>query len=51
MAQITETPLFVMESEIKIFSHRHPEYNYYNPVYYSDETLAGYLAYKDEPQN
>lgn len=50
MAQIIETPLFVMESEIKIFSQRHPKYNYYR-VYYKDGTLAGYLAYKDEPQN
>lgn len=51
MAQITETPLFIMESEMKIFSQRHPEYNYYKRVYYDDSTLAGYLVYKDEPQN
>ena len=51
MAQITETPLFIMESEMKVFSQQHPDYEYYKPVYYSDNTLAGYLAYKDEPQN
>lgn len=51
MAQIAETPLFLMESEIKVFLQQHPDYKYYEPIYYSDETLAGYLAYKDLPQN
>lgn len=51
MVQIAKTPLFLMESEIKVFSQQHPDYKYYKPVYYSNETLAGYLAYKDEPQN
>ena len=51
MAQITETPLFIMESEMTVFSQRHHEYNYYERVYYKDKTLAGYLVYKDEPQN
>lgn len=51
MKQIKETPLFIMESEKKAFSQRHPEYNYYKSVYYKDNTLAGYLAYKDEHQN
>lgn len=51
MAQLTETPLFIMESEMTIFSQRHPEYNYYKRIYYKDNILAGYLAYKDEPQN
>ena len=40
-----------MESEMTIFSQRNPKYNYYKRVYYKDKTLAGYLAYKDEPQN
>ena len=51
MAQIKEIPLFVMESEMKVFSQRHPECEYYKPVYYNDNTLAGYLAYKNEPKN
>lgn len=51
MAQITETPLFIMDGEMSIFSQRHPEYNYYKRVYYEDNILAGYLVYKDEPQN
>lgn len=51
MTQIKETPLFVMESEITIFSQNNPEYNYYKRVYYNDNTLAGYLAYKEEPKD
>uniref|UniRef100_A0AAU8MHG9 Uncharacterized protein n=1 Tax=Geladintestivirus 6 TaxID=3233138 RepID=A0AAU8MHG9_9CAUD len=51
MAQITETPLFIMESEITTFSQCHPEYNYYTRVYYKDNTFVGYLAYKNKPQN
>ena len=51
MAQITETPLFIMETEMTVFSQRHPEYNYYKRVYYKDNTLAGYPAHKAESQN
>lgn len=51
MAQIKETPLFVMESEMPAFLQLHPEYDYYIQVYYNDNILAGYLAYKDKPQN
>ena len=40
-----------MESEITIFSQSNSKYNYYKRVYYKDKTFAGYLAYKDEPQN
>lgn len=42
----TETPLFIMESELTIFRNRHPEYEYAKRVYYEDKTLAGYLMYK-----
>ena len=48
MSQIKEIPLFVMESEMTIFSQRNPEYNYYKRIYYKNNILAGYLAYKDE---
>ena len=51
MKKVNETPLFIMESELSVFSQSNTEYNYYKRVYYSDNTLAGYLAYKDEPQN
>ena len=48
MAQITETPLFIMESEMTVFSQRHPEYNYYKRIYYKNNGLTGYLAYKNK---
>ena len=51
MKQTKENPLFIMESEKLMFSQRHPEYKFYVKVYYKDDILAGYLAYKNEPQN
>lgn len=48
MKQVKETPLFVTESEMPAFPQLHPEYDYYIQVYYNDNTLAGYLAYKEE---
>ena len=51
MKQVKETPLFVMESELSVFSQNNTEYNYYKRVYYSDNTLAGYLAYKEDPKD
>lgn len=51
MKQIKETPLFIMESEKLMFSQQHSEYKFYVKVYYKDDTLAGYLVYKNEPQN
>ena len=51
MKKVNETPLFIMESEKLMFSQRHPEYKFYVKVYYKDDILAGYLAYKNEPQN
>lgn len=51
MKKVNETPLFIMESEKLMFSQQHPEYKFYVKVYYKDNTLAGYLAYKDEHQN
>lgn len=41
------TPLFVMESELTIFSKRNPEYKTFKRVYYKDGELAGFLAYKN----
>lgn len=46
-----EVPLFIMESEVGVFQQKHPEYSYFVRVYYKDNTLAGYLAYIDEPEN
>lgn len=42
-----ETPLFIMVSELTIFSQRHPEYKNFKRVYYNDGEQAGYLAYKN----
>ena len=51
MKKVNETPLFIMESEKLMFSQQHPEYKFYIKVYYKDDTLAGYLVYKNEPNN
>ena len=51
MKKVNETPLFIMESEKLMFSQQHLEYKFYVKVYYKDNTLAGYLVYKNESNN
>lgn len=49
MNTIKETPLFVLDSELSAFGQRHEDYKYYMKVFDKDGNLAGYLAYKNNP--